>query len=124
VNLQVAELVSIGIYKIASLASGSAMCFLGYRLFVLGIVSPAGDMTAVRGKSRLVLKAAAPGTFFAVLGAVVLLATVMKGFQTNLSTSLTPIADIAPTIQPTLRVPELPPPPIPQDPQKPAGQDR
>jgi|GEM_PF-1021836 len=69
------------VYKLACLGAGLLFCILGYRLFVLGIFSGAGDMDARFHNNRLVLKKAAPGTFFALFGAAVIGLVVWKGLQ-------------------------------------------
>lgn len=67
------------IYKVISLLVGLASCYMGYRLFVKGIWGEAGDLNAKFGDNKLVLKGAAPGTFFAVLGTLVICVTLWKG---------------------------------------------
>ncbi len=71
------------IYKVMSLLVGLASCFMGYRLFMNGIWGEAGDLNAEFGDNKLVLKKAAPGTFFAVLGTIVICFTLWKGLDIN-----------------------------------------
>lgn len=66
-----------------SLLVGLACCFMGYRLFMNGIWGEAGDLNAEFGNNKLVLKKAAPGTFFAVLGTIVICFTLWKGLDVN-----------------------------------------
>ncbi len=80
---ELAVIIGITIYKLACLAVGSLFCALGYRLFKLGIWGSAGDLDAKFHDTRLVLKSAAPGTFFAVLGAVIIVVTVWQGINFN-----------------------------------------
>ena len=96
---ELAAIIGITTYKLACLAVGSLFCALGYRLFKLGIWGNAGDLDAKFNDTRLVLKSAAPGTFFAVLGAVIIVATVSKGidftvkhnnFESTMSTETPP----------------------------------
>jgi len=54
---------------------------MGYQLFVKGIWGHAGDMEAGFGDNTLVLKKAAPGTFFVLCGAVIVAATIYKGLD-------------------------------------------
>lgn len=69
------------IYKLAALGAGLVLCVLGYRLFVKGIWGAAGDID-VRFKDRaIVVRSAAPGSFFAVLGAAVIVATIWQGLS-------------------------------------------
>ena len=72
---------AVTLYKIASLLCGAVLCYLGYRLFCRGIWGESGNLEARLGDNRLVLKSAAPGTFFVVLGTVVILMTVFKGLE-------------------------------------------
>ncbi len=72
---------SLFAYKLGSLAVGLCTVYLGYRLFVLGIWGDAGDMEAKFQDNKLIVKAAAPGTFFVVLGAVVVCFTIYKGLE-------------------------------------------
>ena len=73
--------VSLALYKITSLIVGLALAYMGYRLFMAGIWGNAGDLEAKYGNQRLVIKAAAPGTFFALFGTIVLAFTIWKGLE-------------------------------------------
>lgn len=66
-----------------SLLVGLASCFMGYRLFMNGIWGNAGDLNAKFGDNKLVLKKAAPGTFFAVLGTIIICFTLWKGLDVH-----------------------------------------
>ncbi|WP_299258079.1 hypothetical protein [uncultured Aquimarina sp.] len=68
-------------YKLVCLAVGGLAVYLGYRLFSKGIWGQSGDLQAKFSDTRLVLKNGAPGTFFAVMGAVIICATIMSGFK-------------------------------------------
>jgi hypothetical protein len=74
-------IVAVTAYKVTCVGVGFLCCFLGYRLFTLGIVKSAGSLDASVSGSKLSLKSAAPGTFFAVLGAVIVLFTVWRGIS-------------------------------------------
>jgi hypothetical protein len=67
------------IYKLVSIGSGLLVCYFGFRLFVLGIFSGAGDLSSQFQSTKLVLKKAAPGTFFALFGAAVIGVSLWKG---------------------------------------------
>lgn len=54
---------------------------MGYRLFVKGIWGHAGEMEAEFGDNKLILKKAAPGTFFALFGAIIVAITIYKGLE-------------------------------------------
>jgi hypothetical protein len=69
------------IYKIGCLGVGSLFCLLGYSLFINGIWGHAGDLDAKFKSTRLVLKSAAPGTFFALLGAAIVIGTIWQGLR-------------------------------------------
>ena len=69
------------LYKLASLGAGSLFCFLGYRLFVLGVFTGGGDMDARFKDSKVLMKKAAPGTMFALFGAVVISVTICRGIN-------------------------------------------
>lgn len=84
------QIISMTIYKLLSLGIGFALCYLGYKLFIVGVwgprqgeVSNAGEVHAEFGDNRLLIKSAAPGTFFVVLGAIVLFFVIMKGLNVN-----------------------------------------
>ena len=69
------------IYKLSSIGVGALSIYLGYKLFSKGIWGQAGDLLASFKETKLVLRSAAPGTFFAVLGAVILCVTIVVGFS-------------------------------------------
>ena len=71
---------SLLIYKLVSLGCGVLVCFFGYRLFVLGIFGNAGELDSQFQNNKLVLKKAAPGTFFSLFGACVIGVALWKGF--------------------------------------------
>ena len=71
------------LYKLACVFGGVLICFLGYRLFALGIFRGAGDLDGSFKDTKLILKKAAPGTFFALFGALVLGMTAWKGLEFN-----------------------------------------
>jgi len=54
-------------------------CFvLGYNLFKLGYFEKAGELKAVWGGRQLLLKAVAPGVFFALFGTVIVCVGIWK----------------------------------------------
>jgi hypothetical protein len=67
------------IYKLVSIGSGLLVCYFGFRLFVLGIFTGAGDLSSEFQNTKLILKKAAPGTFFALFGAAVIGVSLWKG---------------------------------------------
>src|SRR3974390_2228493 len=76
------------LYKLGCLTVGSLFCLLGYRLFTAGIWGSAGDLDAKFKNNRLVLKSAAPGTFFALLGAPIVIATIWQGLRLKLANEI------------------------------------
>jgi hypothetical protein len=80
---EVALILTTGLYKLSCLAVGCLFCILGYRLFKMGTWGNAGDMEAKFKDLRLVSRSGAPGTFFSVLGAAIVIATVWQGMTFN-----------------------------------------
>lgn len=80
-DIVVIQSISIIIYKLSSLVAGLALSFMGYKLFMAGIWGSAGGADASFGDNRITLKKAAPGTFFVVVGAIVICVTLLQGLQ-------------------------------------------
>jgi len=76
--------VLVAIYKVVSLVVGLGFGYMGYRLFLAGILGSAGNLEASSGSGALKLSRAAPGTFFALFGAAVIVATIAQGFDVDL----------------------------------------
>lgn len=74
-------IVALTSYKLASLFVGAVFAYMGYRLFMSGVWGEAGDVEAQFQDNKLVVKRAAPGTFFALFGAIVISVTIFKGLQ-------------------------------------------
>jgi len=81
VSADLAVILGLVLYKLACLAVGALFGWLGYRLFTAGIWGPAGNLHANFKDWKLILKSAAPGTFFVVLGAFIIVFTVMNGLK-------------------------------------------
>ena len=77
-------LLYVGIYKIISLLVGALFGYMGYKLFISGVWGDAGDLKAKFEDSVVVLKSAAPGTFFALFGTLIVLLTVFKGWKIDI----------------------------------------
>ena len=77
----------VAAYKVASLFVGLGFGYMGYRLFIAGIQLPAGDLEASSGSRALKLSRTAPGTFFSLFGAAVIVATIFQGFDVELPAS-------------------------------------
>lgn len=70
-------------YKILSLFTGVIIIFLGYLLFVKGVFHESGDFEGAFKDNKIILKKAAPGTYFVVFGSIVILMALYKGFVTE-----------------------------------------
>lgn len=99
-STELAVIFGITLYKLSCLTVGSLFSILGYRLFKSGIWGNAGDLETNFKDSKIVLKSAAPGTFFAVLGAAVIITTIWQGINFTLESK-------EPS---TLKQPQLPEP--------------
>lgn len=72
-------MLSLTIYKVVTILAGLALAFMGYKLFVHGIFTEAGELSTKWENRSLVLKKAAPGTFFALLGTVIVCVSLWRG---------------------------------------------
>ncbi len=90
-------IVALTVYKGISLFSGTLFGFMGYKLFMAGVFEKAGQLEGTFGKEHLLLKEAAPGTFFALFGCLIILYTLMRGFkiETPSGTAGRAVANIA-----------------------------
>lgn len=66
-------------YKIFVLIAGVVLSYMGFRLFALNRISPAGGLEASVGTYKLRLNRAAPGIFFTLFGAVIICFSIFKG---------------------------------------------
>lgn len=80
-DIILSKVIAVTIYKICSLAAGIFLSYLGYRLFMAGIWGHAGDAEGTFGDNKLIIKKAAPGTFFIIMGAIVIGLTIIKGLD-------------------------------------------
>lgn len=64
-------IIALTLYKIISLLTGTAFAFMGFRLFIAGVWGESGDVEARFHDSRLIVKRAAPGTFFTLFGTII-----------------------------------------------------
>lgn len=80
-------LFAIALFKIAVVAAGVGSIYLGYRLFSAGVfAAPApgkqsAELEARVGEYKLTFRRAAPGTIFALFGAVLVGITAARGFS-------------------------------------------
>lgn len=83
----IAFIIYLSLFRIAIIASGIFSIYLGYRLFAMGVFpqssstnpSPQGDVSAEFAGAKFSLRNAAPGTSFALFGAVIISAMVITG---------------------------------------------
>lgn len=75
------------VYRVITIIVGFAIIYLGYLLFKMGLFEKAGELETAWGDKRLVLKRAAPGTFFALFGSIVIAISLLKGFTISESES-------------------------------------
>ena len=73
--------VAIISYRALTIVCGLAIVYFGFVLFRLGVYEKAGELKAAWGPKYLTLKQAAPGTFFALFGAGIIVATVWRGVE-------------------------------------------
>ena len=73
-------IVYAAVYRLAIIAAGALFLYLGFRLFVLGVMPPEGtNIDGQAGDVRLSIKNAAPGTCFALFGMVLIGLMVWNG---------------------------------------------
>jgi tetratricopeptide (TPR) repeat protein len=76
----IAFLVYAALFRLTIIAAGFGCVFLGYRLFVLGVMPQKGsDLEGKAGEIRLTLKNAAPGTCFTALGVLMIVVMLLQG---------------------------------------------
>lgn len=98
-SVEITTIIVLAAYKIASLLVGLVFCYFGYKLFLAGVWGNAGDLNARFNNNKIVLKSAAPGTFFAFFGTIVIALTIWKGldFESHKTEPLEKTAFEAPT---------------------------
>ncbi|QDT40716.1 hypothetical protein Pan241w_07740 [Gimesia alba] len=78
----------ISTYRIVSLIVGLGFAYMGYKLFLHGVFDKAGELQAAWGEKKLLLKQAAPGTFFSLFGTVIIVVALWKGLSFGLENGL------------------------------------
>ena len=77
------------IWRVSVVLCGAICIYLGYRLFVIGIQSENSDIIAGDGAYSVTLKNYAPGTAFALFGAILVGSMVLSSpADVNLQTSI------------------------------------
>ena len=79
--------IELTVYKLACLGVGLAFCYMGYRLFLVGIQKEEGNFELTWKEIQIKLIKAGPGTFYALFGAIIIAVTVYKGFSSTWSES-------------------------------------
>ena len=69
------------IFKMFLILAGIFCIYLGYRLFVKGVVPPAGEVDVKVKSYSLIIRKAAPGTFLFILGAAIIIVGITRVFQ-------------------------------------------
>ncbi|MFQ5964932.1 MAG: hypothetical protein ACE5KZ_11695 [Candidatus Scalinduaceae bacterium] len=77
----IAIIFSLAAYKIVSLLVGLSFSYMGFKLFIAGIWGKAGELDAQFGENKLILKKAAPGTFFVLFGTIIVGLTIWRGLE-------------------------------------------
>lgn len=78
-SLQLAIIVSITIYKIICLIIGLIFSYFGYKLFINDVRNSAGELAGKFDKFEIIIKHATPGTFYAILGAAIVITILIQG---------------------------------------------
>ena len=73
------------LFRTIMIGLGFGFAYLGYKLFVKGVYERAGELKAAWGDKNLVLKQAAPGTFFALFGVAVIAISILQGTGLEIS---------------------------------------
>lgn len=100
--------ISTTVYKLCSLLVGVFLAYMGFKLFMSGIWGNAGDLDSKFGNFKIVLKHAAPGTFFALFGTVVIGLTIFKGLNFESSQTTTPGNQYISAVSKLPNLPNLP----------------
>jgi len=64
------------LYKLAAVSAGTFIVYLGYKLFIKGVYGDTGEVSLDWNNNKVLLKRAAPGSIFAIFGALVVAVTV------------------------------------------------
>lgn len=81
------QVISLTIYKLASLFVGTLLSYFGYKLFMAGVWGNAGEVEGTFKDNKIIIKKAAPGTFFVLAGVIVIGFTIYQGLNYETSES-------------------------------------
>lgn len=89
----------MGAYKLTCLLVGLVLSYFGYKLFLAGVWGNAGDLNVKFKNNEVVLKSAAPGTFFVLFGTIVIALTILEpvGVSYTEGSKDTEVVSAAPT---------------------------
>src|SRR6266550_1421746 len=73
------EFVTSVVYRLVLVVAGLTLAYMAHRLFLAGFFERAGELKAAWGDKGLAGKQAAPGAFFAVVAATMILWSLFKG---------------------------------------------
>ncbi len=68
-------------WKICTLIAGVIFMYFGYRLFMKGFNTGKLEIEAQEGERKVTLKHLAPGSFFALLGTVIICVVILDSFR-------------------------------------------
>lgn len=75
--MEITFLITRSMEIMTSIIVGCFLCWMGYRLFFIGIQESA-DLKIEYGKTRIQLFRASPGIFFSILGSAIVVSTVLN----------------------------------------------
>jgi hypothetical protein len=68
-------------FKLSCIIAGLIIVFLGYRLFCKGIFNESGNLEGNWKSAKIIVRKAAPGTYFVLFGSLVICSAIFKGFS-------------------------------------------
>lgn len=69
------------LFKIFGIICGLVSIYFGYDLFKRGVFDKSGEFRAEYMSGNLILKSVAPGSFFALIGAIIIISVVISGYE-------------------------------------------
>ena len=95
------------LFRTIMILLGFGFAYLGYKLFVQGVYERAGELKAAWGDKNLVLKQAAPGTFFALFGVAVIAISIFRGTGLDISEKVSGVRNITKAEEPAREYPKI-----------------
>jgi hypothetical protein len=87
-------------YKLGCLLAGCLLVTLGYKLFVKGVFNESGDVEGSWRDYKLIVRKAAPGTYFVLFGSIIIAFAVFKGLEVKESEGYNNADKVKPTSAP------------------------